>query len=113
LQLKWEISDNPIEGGEVWCDFIGILPFLIGGGGFQLNMLGEVHNKAQILNGGFIDGSNWVIDEAAGGKDGEGEDFGVVSLIFIEGTNSLGIDDNDIHCLSFLSGAFDGGAPTP
>ena len=65
MQLEGEVSDDPVEGGEVGSDLIGIFSFLIGRGGLQLDVLGQVDDQAQVLNGGLIDRSNRVVDEAA------------------------------------------------
>ncbi len=65
LQLEGEVSDDPVEGGEVGSDLIGIFPFLVGRGGLQLDVLGQVDDQAEVLNGGLIDRSNRVVDEAA------------------------------------------------
>jgi hypothetical protein len=76
-------------------------------------VLGEVDYEAEILNGSLIDGPDRIVDEAAGGQDGESEDFSVMGLIFIEGSDSFSIDHDNVDCLAFLGGALDGSSPAP
>ena len=76
-------------------------------------MFGQVNNQAQILDCCFIDGSSGVVDEAGWGEDGQSEDSGIVGLIFIKGSDSLSVNDDDIDGFSGLGFALDGSAPAP
>lgn len=82
-------------------------------GGLELDMFGEVNNQAQILDCCFIDGSSGIVDEAGRGKNGQSEDSGIMGLIFIKGSYSLSVNDDDIDGLAVLRFALDGSTPAP
>lgn len=80
---------------------------------FELDMFGQIDNEAQVLYGCLIDGSNRIIDEAAGGQDGKCENFGIMGLILVQGTDSLGVYHNDIDGFTVVGGPLYDVSPAP
>lgn len=78
-----------------------------------MNISGEVDNKAEILNSILVDRTYRVVDEATGGQDGKSKNLGIMSSIFVKGTNAFSVNDNDVDLLSFCRGAFQRFSPTP
>ena len=66
----------------------------------ELYILGQIDYQAKVLQCILIDRSNRVINEYAGGQDCEGKDFYVVILVFVEGSDSFGVDDEDVYFLA-------------
>jgi hypothetical protein len=78
-----------------------------------VNILGEIYNQRQVLDGVFIDASNAVIDEARAQKNSKRKDFRVVRGILIKSSNTLRVEDNDVDGIPLLSLSYDGFSPDP
>lgn len=110
--MQGEISNNPIESGKIPRQLFRVILInvLLG---IELYVLCEVHDQTEILKCVFVDGSDRVVDEDAGGKYGEGKYFDVVVLVLVERADSLGIYDENVDFVAIGAGAFEGSSPAP
>lgn len=109
--MKRKIANYPEECRKIPCQFLGVILVIIGS--IKLYVFGEVDNKAEILKGSLVDGANWVIDEDAGSKYCKCEYFNIVILVFIEGSYSLRIYNQNVNLFAIGCGSFKRDSPTP
>lgn len=105
-QLQSEITDNPHERWEVFCEFLWIYIFIINAWTLYLNMLCEVYDKVEVLKCIFIDWADWIVNEVWGKQDCQWEYSNIMVRIFIESTKSFSIHDDNLDWISIGSLTF-------
>jgi hypothetical protein len=113
-ELQREISEDPIESREVLSEELRVVVVvLLPLDGVELDVLGEVDHETEVLQGILINGAQGVVNEGAGCEDREGENASVVGLVFIEGADAFGVDDQHIDGFSFRGLTCDRLVPAP
>lgn len=110
-ELEGKISHHPEERREEAGEIIGVLFFF--GLGLEMDVFCQVDDQTQILDGTFINGARGVVDEAARGEDGKGEDLGVVGAIFVHSPDSFSVNDDDVDRLTISGLPLERSAPDP
>lgn len=80
-ELESEVSNNPEEWREIFCIIFGFNFFLVLW--FDVNILGDIDDQIQILDGIFINTSHGVIDKTRTQENGETENSIVMVCVFI------------------------------
>ena len=111
-KLEGEIADNPHEWGEV-CGILFRICVFVSTARLNLNVLCEVDYQTQVVKLGFVNRLLRVVDEVGGEQNGEREDTNVVILLFVSGTQALGIENQDLDWFTIRGKSFNWVRPNP
>ena len=62
-----------------------------------LDILSQIYNRIQIIQGVLVDAAHWVVDEVGAEQEGEKEDARVMVEVFVHSSEAFSIDDYDVH----------------
>jgi hypothetical protein len=111
-KLQCEVTHYPHETREVLCILFWVC-FLFDTAGLNLNVLGQVYDKTQLLQGVFIDATNAVIYEKTSKQNRKWEDPNVVVGIFVQSAKTLGVENQNFDRLTVGSGTVNRLSPDP
>lgn len=103
-ETKTEITNGPEEGGEQLVDLFGVTltqHFLL-----YLELLGQIDDQAQRVNGILVYGVHRVEDERTAQKQCQKEDFCIVVDIFVKCSNTFRVNDQSIKFFPTIGGLY-------
>ena len=112
-QLKGEVPDNPHEGWKILGVFLWVHVILVEPRLFDLDVLGQIDDQREVLEGVLINRSNRVVDEVRREEDSQREDSHVMVGVFIKGAKTFGVHYNNINWVTVWSEALNWLAPHP
>ena len=111
-ELKSEVAHDPHERGEVLRVLLGVR-VVVAASGFNLDVLREVDDEAEIVELGLIDRLLAVIDEVGCEQDGQRENSHIVVLLLVGGAEAFGVEHEHLDGLAVGREAFNRLAPDP
>ena len=98
-ELEGEVADEPQEGREMARELGAILlagrAVAAAAAAADPDVLGEVGDEGQAVEGPLIDGPDAVVDEVGGEEEREGEDGGVVLRLGVERPDALRVEEEE------------------
>lgn len=101
LKPEGEVTENPQEAGEVHRQLVRVEVLV---STLDLERLGEIDDKAQVVERILVDGAHAVVHEQGTHQERQQEDLRVVILLLVEGAEAFGVDDDDGKLLAILLG---------
>ena len=111
-ELKSEVAHDPHERGEVLRVLLGVR-VVVTASGFNLDVLREVDDEAEIVELGLIDRLLAVIDEVGCEQDGQRENSHIVVLLLICGAEPLCIEHEHLNGVTIGCEAINRLTPDP
>ena len=113
LQLKWKITNHPVERWKSFLQSIYIFFLIWLCWSTHLDVFGKIDHETQILKCILINRPHGIVDEATWRQNCQSKYFCVMCCVLIKGTYSLGINDYDIDILPIRRSSPDRLIPAP